>query len=79
MPDPECRILDDDQLETMQWRTNTSILHIQRIFGSVAKKPFPSAFQHNTYVPKAFPFRLKKGETLSPSKGEQKNAETSEK
>lgn len=77
MPDPECRILDDDQLETMQWRTNTSTLHIQRIFGSAAKKPFPSAFQHNAYVPKAFPFRLKKGG--APNTAEQKNAETSEK
>lgn len=77
MPDPECRILDDEELESMQWRTNTSTLHIQRIFGSAAKKPFPSAFQHNAYVPKAFPFRLKKGGTTNTA--EQKNAEISEK
>ena len=55
-----CRILDDSDLEALQWRTNADTMKIQRVFGSETRKPFPNAFQNNKYVPKAFPFRLKK-------------------
>lgn len=36
-----CRILDDEELEGLQWRKNVEDLRINRIFGSDSKVPSP--------------------------------------
>ena len=56
-----CRILDDSDLESIQWRTSADTMKIQRVFGSETRKPFPNAFQNDKYVQKSFPYRMKKG------------------
>jgi len=36
-----CRILDDEELEGLQWRKNVEELRLNRIFGSDSKIPSP--------------------------------------
>ena len=41
-----CRILDDDELEGLQWRKDANELKLNMIFGNGTKK-FPTAFINN--------------------------------
>jgi hypothetical protein len=39
-----CRILDDAELEGLQWRREATELKINRIFGTGSTQKFPNAF-----------------------------------
>ena len=51
-----CRILDEEELENLQWRKDTEEVRISRIFGSEPRKVFPSVFQNNNHK-SVFQFR----------------------